>query len=43
MQRHFSLVLATINRYEELDAFLHSLEMQEYKNFSVILVDQNAR
>ena len=41
MQRHFSLVLATINRYEELDAFLHSLEMQEYKNFSVILVDQN--
>ena len=42
MQREFSLVLATIGRYQEVEAFLRSLENQTYRAFSVILVDQNA-
>ncbi|MBE6442246.1 MAG: glycosyltransferase family 2 protein [Desulfovibrio desulfuricans] len=41
MQRHFSLILATVGRYREVEDFLNSLEMQTYRNFSVVLVDQN--
>lgn len=42
MQRTFDLVLATVGRVFELDAFLHSLTLQEYKNFTCIIVDQNS-
>ncbi len=41
MQRHFSLVLATLGRYREVESFLQSLEKQTYRFFSVVLVDQN--
>lgn len=37
----FSLVLATINRTEELMGFLQSLEAQTHRNFELIIVDQN--
>ncbi len=37
----FSLVLATINRLEEPLSLLHSLQRQVYRDFEVILVDQN--
>lgn len=37
----FSLVLATINRVREVDRFLQSLARQTYKNFELIVVDQN--
>lgn len=37
----FSLVLATYGRKEELDRFFFSLSQQTYKNFEVILCDQN--
>ncbi|MDR2489417.1 MAG: glycosyltransferase [Desulfovibrio sp.] len=42
MERAFDLVLATVGRFSELDAFLHSLTLQEYKNFTCIIVDQNS-
>ena len=42
MDRTFSLVLATVGRFSELDAFLQSLVLQEYKKFTCIIVDQNA-
>lgn len=41
MQRHFSLLLATVGRFHELDSFFHSLTQQTYAFFSVVLVDQN--
>jgi glycosyltransferase involved in cell wall biosynthesis len=37
----FSLVLATIGRVKELDRFLQSLGDQEFRNFTLIIVDQN--
>lgn len=36
-----SLVVATVNRVEELERLLASLEAQTYKNFEIIVVDQN--
>lgn len=37
----FSLILATLGRTVELDNFLKSLKNQTYKNFELIIVDQN--
>ena len=37
----FSLILCTINRANEVEEFLLSLNTQTYKNFEVIIVDQN--
>lgn len=36
-----SLIVATINRVEELDRLLSSLDQQRYREFEVIAVDQN--
>lgn len=36
-----SLIVATLNRVKELERLLSSLERQSYKDFEVILVDQN--
>ncbi|NNU90159.1 glycosyltransferase family 2 protein [Anoxybacillus sp. CHMUD] len=36
-----SLIVATKNRDKELEKFFNSLIMQSYKNFEVIVVDQN--
>jgi len=36
-----SLIMATINRVEEVGTFLESLKNQTYKEFELILVDQN--
>lgn len=37
----FSLVLATVHRVQEVERLLQSLQNQTYKDFEVILVDQN--
>jgi len=37
----FDLVVATVDRVEELEAFLASLERQTRKDFRVLVVDQN--
>ena len=37
----FSLVLATIGRTDELSNFLEHLDRQSYRNFELIIVDQN--
>ena len=37
----FSLIVATMNRVSELDRLLTSLGEQSYKDFEVIIVDQN--
>ncbi|MFN8224343.1 MAG: glycosyltransferase family A protein [Gaiellales bacterium] len=37
----FDLVLATVARTSELDAFLDSLERQRFRDFRVLVVDQN--
>lgn len=37
----FSLVLATVERTKEVERFLKSLETQTYRNFELIVVDQN--
>jgi len=36
-----SLVMATLGRYEEIIIFLDSLASQSYKNFELVIVDQN--
>jgi len=37
-----SLLVATVNRVDELDRLLSSLEEQRYRDFEVIVVDQNS-
>jgi glycosyltransferase involved in cell wall biosynthesis len=37
----FSLILATVGRSEDLARFLQHLERQTYRNFELIVVDQN--
>lgn len=37
----FSLVMATINRVQEVKQFLVKLEAQTYQNFELIVIDQN--
>jgi glycosyltransferase involved in cell wall biosynthesis len=37
----FSLIVATLNRVTELDRLLDSLEEQSYRDFEVLVVDQN--
>jgi len=37
----FSLIMATLGRSDEIIAMLNSLLMQTYKNFELIIVDQN--
>jgi len=37
----FSLLLATVGRTAELERFLSSLDAQTYRNFDLIVVDQN--
>jgi len=37
----FSLILATLNRTEEVKVFLKSLDAQTYRDFELIVVDQN--
>jgi glycosyltransferase involved in cell wall biosynthesis len=37
----FSLVMATLGRYNEVALFLDSLSNQSYNNFELIIVDQN--
>ena len=37
----FSLVLATVDRTDEVERFLISLEKQTHKDFELIVVDQN--
>lgn len=37
----FSLVMATVDRTQELRSFLASLEAQSYRDFELVVVDQN--
>jgi glycosyltransferase involved in cell wall biosynthesis len=37
----FSLILATLNRIQQVDEFLNSLLQQTHTNFEVIMIDQN--
>ena len=39
----FSLIVATVGRFDEVDQLFSSLEKQEHKDFEVILVDQNPK
>lgn len=39
----FSLVVATLGRFVELDILLQSFVEQKYKNFEVIIIDQNTQ
>ena len=36
-----SLIMATLGRIDEIKVFLDSLEIQDYRNFELIVVDQN--
>lgn len=37
----FSLVMATLNRRDEVDVFIQGLLAQTYKNFELLIIDQN--
>lgn len=37
----FSLIMATLGRYAEVERFLMFLDQQTYRNFELIIVDQN--
>ncbi|WP_341527220.1 glycosyltransferase [Nostoc sp. UHCC 0302] len=37
----FSLILATLNRTAEVEYFLQALDAQTYRNFELIVIDQN--
>lgn len=37
----YSLIVATMNRNDDLDRLLHSLSMQSFNDFEIIIVDQN--
>ncbi|BAK80618.1 glycosyltransferase family 2 protein [Candidatus Arthromitus sp. SFB-rat-Yit] len=37
----FSLIMATLGRVDEIKVFLDSLDLQNYKDFELIIVDQN--
>jgi len=37
----FSLILATVGRVQDVDRFLESLDAQTYRDFELIVVDQN--
>src|SRR5258708_30590955 len=37
----FSLILATVGRTDDVARFLRSLDRQSYRNFELIVVDQN--
>ena len=41
MNVNFSLIIATINRRKSLSRLLGSLSKQSYKNFEVLIIDQN--
>ena len=41
MKKKVSLIMATLGRYNEVDKMLESLSKQTYKNFELIIVDQN--
>lgn len=41
MEKMISLIMATLGRLNEVDEMLRSLTAQTYKNFEVIIVDQN--
>ena len=36
-----SIIIPTLNRYPQLDKVLNDLELQTYKNFEVIVIDQS--
>ena len=36
-----SLIMPTINRYDEIYLLMDSLKRQTYKNFELIVIDQN--
>ena len=36
-----SIIIPTLNRYHQLDKVLNDLELQTYKNFEVIVIDQS--
>ncbi|MDK2562979.1 glycosyltransferase family 2 protein [Romboutsia sedimentorum] len=36
-----SLVMPTLNRYDDIDLLMQSLQRQTYKNFELIVIDQN--
>lgn len=42
-QYKFSLIIPTLRREKELIVYLQSIENLKYKNFEVILVDQNEK
>ena len=43
MKKKFSLIMATLGRYNEVDKMIESLLKQTYKNFELIIVDQNKK
>jgi len=38
---HFYLIMATLNRLKEVEKFLVSLDAQDYRDFELIVIDQN--
>ena len=37
----FSLIMATLGRFDEIRIFLDSIDLQNYTDFELIIVDQN--